>query len=123
LLVIAVALLYSWAAAYWRPFTWPMYIATALPIVAVLVVDRRHDRPAENDRPPRRSGLAVWAGLFALALVWELAAYFASPRQDHPTLSTIADNIMSTHLGRTAAFALWLALGSVLFFRSRSSAS
>jgi hypothetical protein len=113
--------MYSWAAAYWRPFTWPMYIATAIPIVAGLVIVRRHATSAGTDPPAARSGLAVWGTLFALALVWELTAYFSSPRQDHPTLSTIADNVMSSHLGRSAAFALWLALGSVLFVRSRRS--
>jgi hypothetical protein len=98
-----------------------MYIATAIPIVAALVFVRRHVPSVGAEAPAARRGLAVWGGLFALAFVWELTAYFSSPRQDHPTLSTIADNVMSSHVGRTAAFALWLALGSVLFVRWRRS--
>jgi hypothetical protein len=82
-----VALVYSWFAAAFRPFTWPENLAVAIPVLLVLVA-------------------------------WELTAYFSSPRHDHPTLSTVADDIMSSHPGRTVMFGLWLALGWLLFVRS-----
>jgi uncharacterized membrane protein len=66
----------------------------------------------------RRLAGATWIGLVAVLLAWELTAYFSSPRHDHPTLSTVADYIMSSHPGRAAMFALWLALGWLLFVRS-----
>jgi hypothetical protein len=79
-------------------------------------------RPAAVQSDPageRAGGRRVWFGLFALLTGWELIAYFSSPRHDHPTLSTVADNVMSSHPGRAATFALWLAFGSLLFARSR----
>ena len=119
--VVVVALVYSWIAASFRPFTWPMYVATAIPIIVCLPATFRR-MPAVRDEPsaPRR-GTAVWIGLVVLLVAWELLAYFSSPRHDHPTLSTIADNAMSSHPGRAVAFALWLVLGWLLFVRSRIS--
>ena len=67
----------------------------------------------------RRVAGAVWIGLVSLLVAWELVAYFSSPRHDHPTLSTVADDIMSNHPGRAAMVALWLALGWLLFIRPR----
>jgi hypothetical protein len=119
LAVAALGLIYSWVVAYWRPFTLPMYAATAVPIVVALVVAWRNP-PAERREPTGEGGgRAVWVTLFVLLTSWELVAYFSSPRQDHPTLSTVADNVMSSHPGRAATFALWLAFGSLLFVRSR----
>jgi hypothetical protein len=117
--VAALGLVYSWVVAYWRPFTLPMYAATAVPIVVALgVVWRQPAAPQPVGQEARRG---VWAILFVVLIGWELLAYFLSPRHDHPTLSTIADNVMSSHPGRAAAFALWLAFGSLLFVRSRVS--
>jgi hypothetical protein len=98
-----------------------MYAATAVAIILFLPVAIRHV-PVVRDEPsaPRR-GRAVWVGLVLLLVGWELIAYFSSPRHDHPTLSTIADDAMSGHPGRAAAFALWLTLGWLLFVRSRTS--
>lgn len=62
----------------------------------------------------------MWSALVGTLAVWELAAYKASPRQDHPTLSSIADNITSGHPARAVVFALWLGLGLQLFARGAS---
>ena len=62
----------------------------------------------------------MWLVLVALAVGWELAALFSSPRADHPTLSTITDEIMSVHPGRALVFALWLALGWLLVTSERN---
>ena len=64
----------------------------------------------------------MWIGLVALLGGWELVAYLSSPRHDHPTLSSIADQVMSSHAGRAAMFALWLALGWSLFVRRAPAA-
>jgi hypothetical protein len=114
-----IALVYSWLAAGLRPFTWPMYITVAIPILLALTVIRA--RPAAENQTRERRGTIVWIGLFLLLCTWELIAYFSSPRHDHPTLSTIADNVMSSHPGRAAMFALWLAFGWALFVRSRAA--
>jgi hypothetical protein len=56
----------------------------------------------------------VWAALLLAIAAWELLAFFSSPRRDHPTLSSIADRIMSVHAGRALVFAAWLALGATI---------
>ena len=62
----------------------------------------------------RRGSAAIWLVLVVATVAWELAAYFSSPRSAHPTLSVIADNVMSVQPGRALVFALWLALGWIL---------
>lgn len=57
----------------------------------------------------------AWSALIGALAVWELAAYVASPRQGHPTLSWISDDITSGHPARAVVFALWLVLGLRLF--------
>jgi hypothetical protein len=71
-------------------------------------------------RSPRWSR-RIWLALLALAFAWELGAFFSSPRADHPTLSVIADEIMSVHAGRALLFLLWLGLGFLLVVRRQSA--
>jgi hypothetical protein len=118
------ALLYSWVAASFRPFTLAENLAVALPVVAVLVGVARSWHGSQSraktdpgQARPRRIAGAVWISLVTLLVAWELIAYVSSPRDDHPTLSSIADEIMSAHPGRALMFALWLALGWGLFLR------
>ena len=122
---IAAILVYAWVASGFRAFTWRENVAVALPVLVILaVVVRTWGRtpsPAGQDSAHaagRRRAGAVWVGLVTLLVTWELIAYFSSPRHDHPTLSTIADDIMSHHPGRAAMFAMWLTLGWLLFVRS-----
>jgi hypothetical protein len=108
---------YAWVVAGLRPFTEPENVLVALPIVVVAVLAARRGR--SDPEPARRSvpaprGAAVWAGLTAAVVAWELVALFSSPRDDHPTLSSIADRIMSVHVGRAAVVVVWLALGVAL---------
>lgn len=114
--VVAGALVYSWVASAWHPFTHPEEFAVAIPIVvgaiAVLRLSRRGDEPAQDET---RRGIWVWRLLLAAFLLWELFSYRMSPRVDYPTVSSIADTIMSTHPGRFAMFAAWLAAGYGLF--------
>ncbi len=63
---------------------------------------------------PAQRGTAVWVMLLAVLIGWELLALFSSPRHDHPTMSSVADTIMSVHVGRAAMFAVWLAAGAGL---------
>jgi hypothetical protein len=123
-IAVAIGLVYSWIAAGLLPFTKPEELMVALPVipVAVLALFWRATPAAESATvgpdgasPPLR-GTAVWVVLLGALVAWELAAYASTPRDDHPTLSSITDSIMSTHPGRAAVFALWLALGVALAF-------
>ncbi|HLY81782.1 MAG TPA: hypothetical protein VKQ71_02295 [Acidimicrobiales bacterium] len=122
--LIATALPYSWVAAGFRPFTWPMNIAVILPVLVTAGLGWIRFRVGRITRvvhaDSRRGGAGVWIGIFSLLVAWELIAYFSSPRYDHPTLSSITDTAMSHRPGRAAAFALWLALGWALFLRRRA---
>jgi hypothetical protein len=112
--VLVGALAYSWIASGLRPFTHPEAVAVAVPLVVagIAVLRVRVDDGDANHR-----GTWVWGALFAALVAWEFVSYRLSPRVDHPTLSSIADWAMSTHPGRFAMFAAWLAVGSWLFRR------
>jgi hypothetical protein len=115
---------YSWLATGLRPFTIPIDVAVGLPAVLLLGWSWHRSRlgrlpPDQRPRPPR-SSVIVWAVLVAALAAWELAAYQASPRQDHPTLSSIFDDINSAHPARAVVFALWLGVGLHLFGRRAS---
>jgi hypothetical protein len=114
---------YAWVVAGLRPFTAPEEVLVALPMIPVVVLAarRRPSSPIEPmqplDSPPEQRGAVVWLALFLAFAAWELIALFSSPRDDHPTLSTIADRIMSTHAGRTVVVFTWLAIGAALACR------
>jgi hypothetical protein len=121
--VVAAVAVYSWVAAGERPFTLAEEVLVAIPALVVLVVAVRTPgtgRTGSADTPSRGS-VAIWLGLVVAAAVWELIAYFSSPRSAHPTLSVIADEVMSVRPGRALVFALGLALGWVLVRGSRAA--
>jgi hypothetical protein len=96
--VVIAALVYAWIASGLRPFTHPEAVAVGIPIIA--------------------AGIATIASaLRAAFLIWELISYRSSTREDYPTFSSITDTIMSTHPGRFALFAIWLAIGYGIFRR------
>ena len=109
LVVLAVAV-YSWVAAGLRPFTIGEEVMVAIPALVVFAAAWRPTRPPPPVRWSRAS-VALWLGLVILAVGWELFAFFSSPRDDHPTLSVITDEIMSVHAGRAVLFSSWLTLG------------
>jgi hypothetical protein len=119
-----VVIVYSWFSTGFRAFTIPIDIAVGAPVLAVLGLSWQRSRlgrvPPELLYRPPRSGWAVWAALTAVLTGWELAAYIASPRHAHPTLSSISDDITSGHPARAFVFALWLLLGWGLFLRNPS---
>jgi hypothetical protein len=119
--VVAVALGYSWVASGLRAFTHPEAVAVSIPLiiagVALLRSRRRLDADAAAADTRTRRGTWVWVTLFVALLAWELISFRLSPRVDHPTLSSIADAAMSTHAGRFVVFAAWLGAGYWLFRR------
>lgn len=53
----------------------------------------------------------VWALLAALTAVWELQAFLQHPRDEHPTLSSLSNDLLSSYPARASALVLWLAAG------------
>jgi len=120
LLIVAIGV-YAWEAAGLRPFTVGEEVMVALPALLVFAGacwPRRETETPSAIRSSRGSRL-VWLALVGLAFAWELFAYFSSPREQHPTLSVIADEVMSVHPGRALLFLAWLALGGLLITRRR----
>jgi hypothetical protein len=112
---------YCWFSADLRPFTIPIDAAVAVPSLIVMAYAWRRSgvsvtKPAGNDVSGSR-GSAPWVALFGVLVALELSAYFSSPRREHPTLSSISDALMGTHVGRAVMFALWLLLGWALLLR------
>jgi hypothetical protein len=116
--VVAASLVYAWIASGLRPFTHPEAVAVGIPIIAAGVATLASAlRAPVAAGPESRRGVLVWRGLLAAFLIWELISYRSSPREDYPTFSSITDTIMSTHPGRFALFAIWLAIGYGIFRR------
>ena len=120
--VVALVALYSWVAAGLRPFTLSQEALVAIPAVLALILAMRTPGTRRADTPdaPSRGSAAIWIGLVVLTAFWELNAYFSSPRSAHPTLSVIADDVMSVRPGRALVFFLWLALGYAFVRSSRA---
>jgi hypothetical protein len=114
---VVAALGYSWVASGLRPFTHPQAVAVSIPLVVAGVALLRSRPRAADPKEAQRRGWWVWVALFAALMAWELISFALKPRADHPTLSSIADAVMSTHPGRFAMFAAWLAVGYWLFRR------
>jgi hypothetical protein len=108
-IVLAVGLAtYAWWAVGLAPFSAHATAAVVLAGVAALAVgarERRRRSPTDGDV----SGIAPWAALAAVAGAWQLAAYLQHPRADHPTVSSLANELLDSHPARAAAFLVWIA--------------
>lgn len=62
-------------------------------------------------------GIGVWAGLFAVLCLWELSAFVIGNNDDHPTLSMLADPVLSFGPTRAVCGVAWLACGWYLLAR------
>jgi hypothetical protein len=131
-------------AAFTHPFTLRADVVVAIPLVAMLVaqiafaVRARHRRSASGASAIPAGGQAVpaggeavpaggplpfrrfipWLVMFVVVVSFELFAYFEQPRQAHPTLSSLSDDLTRWQVGKAALFLAWLALGW-LFLRRR----
>lgn len=105
--LVAIAAAYAWWAAGLRPFTAPVLLVVAATGVAAIVVGTRRRRPPTS----HPDGAVVWVVLLALLAAWELAAYVQAPRADHPTLSSLANEVLDWRPLRALAFLGWVVLG------------
>ncbi|MDQ4149536.1 MAG: hypothetical protein M3164_06040 [Actinomycetota bacterium] len=107
---IVGATAFAWWATSLRPFTTPSLIVTlASGALALFAGSRLRSQRANRDFPAW--GYRVWMGLAVALASWELMAFMQQPRSNHPTLSSIANEILDSHPLRTAAFLVWLATG------------
>lgn len=113
-MVIAATLAYSWWMAGLRPFSWPALLAVGTAGMAAIVVGTRRRRPSRSSGHHPPHGALAWAFLCAVLAGWEIAAYLQHPRVDHPTLSSLADQVLDWRPARALAFLVWLAVGAGL---------
>ncbi|GAA3957522.1 hypothetical protein [Actinoplanes auranticolor] len=113
--VVGLLVTYALLAAICRPLTDPA-------LVAVLVVGaplcwvgvRRRPRRAP---PVGARSAAVWLGLLGLGVAVELGLWLGPDDVAHPTLSTLADPVLSTYPGRVLGYLLWAGSGVWLVSR------
>jgi hypothetical protein len=120
--VVAAVVACSWVASGLRPFTPSEEVLVAIPALLALLLSTRTSRTTGTGSvdASSRASAAIWLAFVVVAAAWEFNAFFASPRSAHPTLSVIADAVMSVRPGRALVFVLWLALGWVLVRGSRA---
>jgi hypothetical protein len=106
-LSVAVTAAYAWWAAGLRPFTWPVLLVVTATGVAAIVLGTRRRRLGTS----HPDGAVVWALLLVLVAGSELAAYVQAPRADHPTLSSLANEVLDWRPARALAFLGWAVLG------------
>ena len=114
---LAAAGLYAVAAGSFTRYSWPATVAVVgVAAAAVGIGWRRSGQPRPESEKLNRTGAALWAALLVTAGLWELAALFMQPdltttSYAHPTISALTDPLLASHPGRSAAFAIWLAVG------------
>lgn len=113
--VIAAVVVYALLAATCRPLTRPALLAVLVAGVPLCWFGvRRRPRGA---RPVGRRSVAVWLGLGGVAAAFELALWLGPDDAAHPTLSTLADPVLSTYPGRVLGYLLWAGSGAWLVSR------
>jgi hypothetical protein len=105
-----VTLCFVWVGGGLSPFTWPAMVSTTFAGVVIFVVAWRRSGTT-TVTPANRRELAGWGLWLAAVTGWELWALSMQPRSSHPTLSSLLNNLIETHPGRSAALLAWLALG------------
>jgi hypothetical protein len=119
--LVVVMVAYALFAAGTTAFTRSANIATAVPIVVllvlVLVLWPLRARPLQLG-PDAGHPWRAWVCVFAAIVVWELAEYAArGSRADHPTFSSMLDAVNRFYGLKAIVFFLWLYLGAAIVRR------
>jgi hypothetical protein len=107
-LAIILAAAYGWWAVSLPPFSARATVAILVAggtAIAMGTLHRRKPREA-----PSRAGAGWWALAATVAVGWQVAAYVQQPRAEHPTVSSLANALLSTQPARTVAFVVWVVI-------------
>jgi hypothetical protein len=121
--VVFAGLAFAALAGTFGRYTWPSTISIVGPGAAGVAVAWR--KPTHQARDPLvldPCGTVSWVVVFLALALWELAALLlqpslTTPSPAHPTISTLMDPVLATHLGRSITLLLWLAFGWLLMDR------
>jgi hypothetical protein len=98
-----------WWVVGLEPFSSGATVAVVVAGVAAAAVGWATAPRRQAPREAGRGSVVGWVVLAGAIGVWQLAAYLQSPRAQHPTLSSLANALLSTQVARCAALLLWLA--------------
>lgn len=99
-------LAYGWWAVSLPPFSATATAAVLLAGGAAVVSGACQPRGQRPGIEVQRA--AAWAVVVAVGGLWQLAAYLQQPRDEHPTLSSLANELLDSQPARAAAFVLWI---------------
>jgi cation transporter-like permease len=113
--LIAAVVAYALVAALCRPLTYAALgavLVAGVPLVWIGV--RREPRRAV---PVGGRSAALWLSLAGLGAAFELGVRLGPDDVAHPTLSTLADPLLSTYPGRVVGYLVWVGAGLWLVSR------
>ena len=111
-ITIAALVAYGWWATSLQPFSTAATIAVVG--AGVIAIAWGATRRRRRDRTVVRRGLTGWLLLAVILGGWQLAAYVDEPRSEHPTLSSLTNGALDTHLAQAFACAAWLIAAAAL---------
>lgn len=100
---------FAWLATGLQPFTLPALVATLGGGLVAIVAGQRLAPPVAVRQSTRR--VWWWAVLAGTAALWELQAFLQHPRSEHPTFSSLTNDLLRGHVPRAGAMLVWLAAG------------
>ena len=114
---LVAAAVFGVLLAFTRNLTLPGTLLVVLAGVLVWMVDpetdrvERLDEPAINRPVATRTGMAVWAVVILIFLLWEAAAFLLGNNDAHPTFSMLSAPILGWPPTRALAGAAWMSWG------------
>jgi hypothetical protein len=121
--IVFAGLAYAALVGTFGRYTWPSTVSIVGPGAAgVAVAWRRPTHQATEPLGLDPWGTVSWVAVFLALALWELAALLlqpslTTPSSAHPTISTLTDPVLASHLGRSITLSLWLASGWLLLGR------
>src|SRR5579875_7823 len=120
---VAGAAVYSLTFGSFPRYTWPTTFGVVGLGASVVIIGwggpiRQREIPGKFGK----SAALTWGTLLVVAGLWELGALLGQPNIDtgsyaHPTISTLADPLFTTSLGRSTVMMAWIGLGYFLVER------
>lgn len=105
-------LAYAWWAVARPPFSATATAAVVLAGFAAMAWGALRRRAGRTHVDAPRA--VAWAAVALAAGAWQLAAYLQHPREEHPTLSSLANALLDSQPARAVAFTLWLVAAAML---------
>jgi hypothetical protein len=101
-------LAYAWWATGLAPFSAGATVAVVGAGAGAIVAGSRARRP--GPRPVTLRQAAPWILMVLAAAAVQLVSYVQTPRDDHPTISSLTNALLDSQPARAAALVCWLAL-------------